>query len=115
MNASQRMSFEKFLLAERERHERTLARVAGAQDDPPADRGRIGDDLVVSTAGVSADDDRAVVAHTSRELESIDRALTMLHTDPSRFGKCAACARPIPLERLRLVPGTTFCQTHAHD
>lgn len=115
MRAAQRARFEKFLLAERRRHEETLARLAQSSMDSPDERGRPGDDLLASSAGASADDDRAVVAHASRELATIDRALTQLHTDPTHFGRCTTCSHPIPLERLQLVPGTPFCQTHAHD
>ncbi len=115
MNATQRAKFEKFLLAERARLEETLTRVATPAGDAAGERGRPGDDLIFSSSGVSSDDDRAVVAHAARELEGIDHAINVLRTDPMHYGKCATCTRAIPLERLRLVPGTMFCQTHAHD
>ena len=52
-------------------------------------------------------------SRTARELEDIERALTSLREYPEHFGRCTTCSRPIPLERLALVPGTRHCRTHA--
>jgi DnaK suppressor protein len=40
----------------------------------------------------------------SRELEEIDAALQRLYEDPERFGLSEATGRPIPFERLDVIP-----------
>jgi RNA polymerase-binding transcription factor DksA len=113
MNDSHRAQFERRLLTERARLLETFSNLDASKRDTTDDRGRFGDDAAASSTGIIADDDRALAVHTSRELAEIDRALAQLHDDPEHFGVCATCARPIPLERLRLVPGTRHCRTHA--
>jgi len=113
MNATRSAQFERTLLAEREQLERTLDRLSATPTDAAGGHGRFGDDAVTSTGGASTDDDRALAVHASRELADVDRALAALREDPEHFGFCATCSRPIPLERLRLVPGTRHCRTHA--
>lgn len=113
MNDSQRARFERQILAERGRLEQDLARV---EDEPRAatgDRGRFADDAARSSVGASVEDDRALMSHTARELAELDEALRQLREDPLRFGLCATCGRVIPTERLRLVPSTRYCVTHA--
>ena len=112
MTNSQLEQFERRLLAERRRIQSNLSHVGAGQLDSTYDRGRPGDDLDVSRAGVSVADDAAVVVHASRGLAEIDGALAMLHDDPTHYGVCAACAAAIPLGRLRLVPGARYCQLH---
>ena len=104
---------ERSLLAERSRLQRELERLTTPPTDAAGGHGRFGDDTVESSAGSSAEVDRALALHTTRELDEVDRALALLHEDPAQFGVCATCFRPIPLERLRLVPGTRYCRTHA--
>jgi RNA polymerase-binding transcription factor DksA len=104
---------ERTLLAERSRLERELERLTTPPTDAAGEHGRLGDDEVASTAGASADVDRAIAVQTTRELADVDHALAQLHDDPEHFGRCAVCARPISLERLRLVPGTRYCRKHA--
>ncbi|MCA9248197.1 MAG: TraR/DksA family transcriptional regulator [Planctomycetales bacterium] len=43
----------------------------------------------------------------SRELKSIDAALTRVVE--GRFGRCGGCDRPIPLDRLRAIPHAAYC------
>ena len=104
---------ERSLLAERSRLQRDLERLTTPPTDAAGGHGRFGDDTVESSAGASAEVDRSLALHATRELEDVDRALTLLREDPAHFGKCATCTRPIPLERLRLVPGTRYCRQHA--
>lgn len=103
---------ERNLLAERARLEREIDRLS-----PPTDaaggHGRLADDEIASTAGTSAEVDQVLTERASRELDEVDRALTQLLEDPEHFGMCATCARPIPMQRLRLVPGTRYCRVHA--
>ena len=113
MTTAHAKQFERALLAERSRLERELERLTTPPTDASGGHGRLGDDVVESSAGASADVDRALAAHTSRELEDLDRALVLLRQDPEQFSRCAICERPISLERLRLVPGTRYCHKHA--
>jgi RNA polymerase-binding transcription factor DksA len=45
----------------------------------------------------------------SRELEEIDAALHRLYHTPERFGICEETGRPIPFERLDIVPWARTC------
>ena len=103
------------LLAERARLQREIERLTTPPTDAAGSHGRFGDDEIASTAGTNGEVDRALAAHASRELDDVDRALTQLHADPDQFGRCATCLRPIPLARLRLIPGTRYCLTHAPE
>lgn len=104
---------ERRLLAERTRLQHELDQLTTPPSTPEGEPGRFADDAVDSTAGSSPDVDRAIASSAARELADIDRALALLHEDPAQFGICTTCHRPIPLERLRLVPGTRYCRTHA--
>lgn len=48
---------------------------------------------------------RASVQH----MEEIEAAIRRLESDPGRFRTCSACAEPISLERLELIPYTRAC------
>jgi DnaK suppressor protein len=113
MNDSQRARFERQILAERRRLEQDLARVGGEPRTATGDRGRFADDAARSSVGASVEDDQALMSHTARELTELDEALRKLREDPLRFGVCAICGKAIPFERLRLVPSTRHCVTHA--
>ena len=45
----------------------------------------------------------------SRELAEIDAALGRLYQNPERFGVCEDTGRPIPFERLDLIPWARTC------
>ena len=113
MNDSQRARFERQIRAERGRLQEVLTHLASQPRDATGDRGRFADDAASSSSGASLDDDRALISHTTRELVDLDAALRQLHDDPTHFGVCATCGTSIPLERLRLVPGTRHCIAHA--
>ncbi len=113
MNATKSAHFEQTLLAERTRLKQMLERLSVPPTDAAGEHGRFGDDVVASTGGASSEDDHALAVHTSHELAEVDRALLALREDPAHFGLCATCSRPIPLDRLRLLPGTRHCRTHA--
>jgi RNA polymerase-binding transcription factor DksA len=45
----------------------------------------------------------------SQELQEIDEALHRFYEEPERFGICENTGKPIPLERLDLIPWTRTC------
>jgi RNA polymerase-binding transcription factor DksA len=49
------------------------------------------------------------VTRESRELEAIEAALDRLHRTPDQFGVCADTGRPIPYERLDVIPWARTC------
>ena len=109
MKHDQRAAFERFLLGERRQLQQAVERAEAAPTALP----RLGDEAAPGSSGASSDDDRAVAAHAARELVSIDAALRRLHDAPADYGMCSVCGMPISLARLRVVPGTSLCQTHA--
>ena len=113
MNATRNAQFEQTLLAERSRLKQMLDCLSLPPTDAAGEHGRFGDDVVASSGGASSEDDHALAVHTSHELADVDRALLALREDPEHFGLCVICSRPIPFDRLRLLPGTRHCRTHA--
>jgi RNA polymerase-binding transcription factor DksA len=113
MTRTRAKQLERHLVAERARLQREVERLTTPPTDASGDHGRFGDDEIASTAGTSAEVDHAIAAHESRELEDVERALIQLHQDPDHYGVCATCGHPIPIARLRLVPGTRYCRIHA--
>ena len=115
MTKVQRRHFERRLLRERAETLDLLNRstsAAAAQNEQdragdlsqwpthPADRGTdtIDEELAASNA-----------TRLSGELAEIDAALERLHETPERFGICADTGRPIPLQRLELIPWARTC------
>ena len=112
---AQRRHFERRLQEERTRLQRDLNRSLAVQQQSdeqdragdlskfpfhPAD---IGTDTIDSELETSND------ARMSRELAEIDAALERLYRTPERFGICEATGRPIPFERLDIVPWARTC------
>ena len=48
-----------------------------------------------------------LAAFESRELEQIERALTLLKE--GKYGQCEVCGEPIPIARLKALPYATVC------
>lgn len=48
--------------------------------------------------------DAVNAARETQELEEIDAALQRLYQQPDRFGVCEKTGRPIPFERLDIIP-----------
>ena len=53
--------------------------------------------------------DVIMTQRASRELEEIDEALHRFYEQPERFGICEHTGKPIPFERLELLPWTRTC------
>jgi RNA polymerase-binding transcription factor DksA len=115
MKHSQRAAYQRYLLTMREQLAPQLGSAGHSPEEANNDLPRLGDESLAGTYGASDEDDRAISAHAVRELESIDSALQLLHDTPADYGVCVMCNQPIPLERLRLVPGTRYCERHVRD
>jgi DnaK suppressor protein len=107
MNARRLEHFEALLQRERQRIvsilEHVMATPGAAADAPP------GDDAAAGALGTTPEDDDAVVARERIALRDVDRALRLIRESPHDYGICARCGRPIPDERLELLPATRAC------
>lgn len=70
----------------------------------PRDVGDIGDDALDDT---EKELNSQIIAFESQELTQIERALELIRS--GRYGRCEACDKSIPIERLRALPFTPFC------
>ena len=104
LTPTQRKHLEARLLEERTRVVDALARYNRATRDmvqqEPGDRGTD-----------TADQERDVVnaARETAELAEIDAALERFYKRPEEYGRCERSGKPIPLERLDLVPWARTC------
>jgi DnaK suppressor protein len=112
----QRRHLEHRLQEERARLSRELDR--SVADQAQADeQDRAGDlsalpfhpaDLGTDTMDTELDASNAT--RMSRELAEIDAALERLYRAPERFGICEDTGRPIPFERLDVIPWARSCE-----
>lgn len=107
MNARRLDHFAFLLRNERERIRTYLQQIAAA----PAlvGSGEPGDDGYVGISGAAPEDDAAVAASEASELHAIENALRLIGDSPHEYGICAQCGRPIPDERLEIMPATRLC------
>src|SRR2546427_12234262 len=104
LSPTQRKHLEARLLEERTRVVDALARYHRATRDmvqeEPGDRGT-----------ATADQGRDVVnaARETAELAEIDAGLERLYKRPEQCGRCERSGKPIPFERLDLVPWARTC------
>ena len=114
MTQEQRTHLERRLREERERVERSLARLRGESADSQLERD--GDlsayPLHPADAGTDTLDQEMEFAEASRQsrlLGEIDDALNLLVERPEEYGRCRDCDGEIPFERLDLVPWARDC------
>jgi RNA polymerase-binding transcription factor DksA len=104
LTPAQRKHLEARLLEERTRVVDALARYDRATRDAlqqePGDRG-------TDTADQELDVVNA--ARETAELAEIDAALERLYKRPEQYGQCERSGKPIPFERLDLVPWARTC------
>ena len=104
LTQTQRKHLEARLLEERTRVVDALARYNRATRDmgqqEPGDRGTD-----------TADQERDVVnaARETAQLAEIDAALERFYKRPEEYGRCERSGKPIPFERLDLVPWARTC------
>jgi DnaK suppressor protein len=112
---AQRRHLERRLQEERSRLQRDLDRSLAAQEQED-EQDRAGDLSKVpfhmadrGTDTMDAELERSNVTRMSRELAEIDAALDRLYRTPQRFGICEETGRPIPFERLDIIPWARTC------
>jgi DnaK suppressor protein len=115
LSDAQRHHLERRLQEERARLQRDLDRSLAVQEQED-EQGRAGDltkypfhpaDLGTDT--LDAELDASNETRMSGELAEIDAALDRLYRTPERFGICEETGRPIPFERLDIVPWARTC------
>jgi len=112
---AQRRHLERRLQEERAQLRRALDRSLAVQEGDD-EQDRAGDlskvpfhpaDLGTDT--MDAELEASNETRMSRELAEIDAALGRLYQNPERFGVCEDTGRPIPFERLDLIPWARTC------
>jgi DnaK suppressor protein len=115
LSDAQRRHLERRLHEERARLQRDLNRSLAVQEQED-EQDRAGDltkypfhpaDLGTDT--MDAELDVSNETRMSGELAEIDAALDRLYRTPERFGICEETGRPIPFERLDIVPWARTC------
>jgi DnaK suppressor protein len=110
LSAAQLKHFEKRLLEERATLQRELQRYSGAEasDD---DQEQSGDLTKVpfhladlGTDTINQEVDASNATRESAELAEIDAALERLYETPEKFGIDENTGKPIPVERLEIIP-----------
>lgn len=114
LNEEDRNRIEARLHEERERVMRVLRQFEDSRDSSSAEAsGDISEyPFHVADRGTDSYDqemDVIMAQRASRELEEIDEALHRFYEEPDRFGICENTGKPIPLERLDLIPWTRTC------
>lgn len=106
LTKAQRKHLEGRLQEERERLRRDLNRSMALREENDA-QDRLGDPLGADT--INSELDASNETRMARELDEIDAALERLYQTPERFGICEETGRPIPYERLEIVPWARTC------
>ena len=110
LSDTQRTEIEQVLKQERDRALRALNRSVSERSDE-SDRDSDGDLSSVpfhaadrGTDTMQEELDASNATRVSRELAEIDDALERLYREPENFGVSEKTGRPIPFERLKLIP-----------
>jgi DnaK suppressor protein len=115
LSDAQRRHLERRLQEERARLQRDLDRSLAVQEQED-EQDRAGDltkyPFHPADLGTNTMDAEVEVSNETRmsgELAEIDAALDRLYRTPERFGICEETGRPIPFERLDIVPWARTC------
>jgi RNA polymerase-binding transcription factor len=115
LSDAQRRHLERRLQEERTRLQRDLDRSLAVQEQED-EQDRAGDltkyPLHPADLGTDTMDAELDVSNETRmsgEFAEIDAALDRLYRTPERFGICEETGRPIPFERLNIVPWARTC------
>ena len=111
LSPAQRQQIEKRLQEERDRAMRALNRsvddrAGGSEQDRAGDLSSIPfHQADRGTDTMQEELEASNATRVSRELAEIDEALDRLYREPERFGISEKTGRPIPFERLQIIPG----------
>jgi DnaK suppressor protein len=115
LSDAQRRHLERRLQEERARLQRDLDRSLAVQEQED-EQDRAGDltkyPFHPADLGTDTMDAELTVSNETRmsgELAEIDAALDRLYRTPERFGICEETGRPIPFERLDVIPWARTC------
>lgn len=112
---AQRRHLERRLQEERAQLSRALDRSLAVQarddeQDRAGDLSKVPFHLAdLGTDSIDAEVETSNETRMSGELAEIDAALGRLYQTPERFGMCEETGRPIPFERLDLIPWARTC------
>jgi RNA polymerase-binding transcription factor DksA len=111
---AQRQHLERRLREERARLQRDLDRSLAVEEEDEQDRAGDLSKVPFHIADLGTDTmdtelERSNETRMSRELAEIDAALNRLYQSPDRFGICEDTGRPIPFERLDIIPWARTC------
>ena len=113
LTPTQRKHLEARLLEERTRVVDALARYhRDTRDTPQQESGDLSAfHTHMADQGTGTEDQEvdALNAERETELAEIDAALERLYTRPEEYGRCERSGKPIPFERLDLVPWARTC------
>ena len=115
LTAEQRTHFEKRLRDERARALKLVNgifadRSGASEQEAAGDLSRVPLHLAdLGTDTMDQELDESNAARVSRELNEIDAALERLYKSPEQYGVCEDTGRPIPLERLDIIPWARTC------
>ena len=114
LTPKQRKHLEARLLEERARTIDALARYNQAASDTRREESGDLSDFPVHLADRGTDTadqelDAINAARETAELAEIDAALERLYKRPEEYGRCERSGKPIPFERLDLVPWARTC------
>lgn len=86
----------------------TLQRIiAFRRDQEQESASEPGDEMDSASATAEIETHAGLIAREEEKLKYLDEALARLDAD--KYGRCVACGRPIPLERLRVLPFASNC------
>ena len=86
----------------------TLQRInAFRRDQEQESASEPGDEMDLASATAEIETHAGLIAREEEKLKYLDEALARLDAD--HYGRCVACGRPIPLERLRVLPFASNC------
>lgn len=69
----------------------------------------------IGTEAMEREKQFLLASNEGEQLWGIDEALRRLYRDPEGFGRCERCGREIGLDRLLVVPSTTYCAECARE
>jgi DnaK suppressor protein len=113
LTQDQRDQIEKLLLREREQVLGSIEQFDKQEGDLREQAGELSVHRFhmadIGTETMEREKEFLFASRDGRRLWEIDEALRRLYRDPETFGTCESCGRPIPFERLEVIPEARLC------